>query len=78
MATSPTTDFDNTVYENKYTGNKKVLMICTEQKNMTMANGKKFSTGNHPVEMMVPAMHLKNAGFEFCNTLYALFIVAKE
>ena len=64
LATSPTTDFDNTVYENPYTGNKKVLMVCTEERNMTMANGKKFSTGNHPVEMLVPALHLRNAGFD--------------
>ncbi len=64
MATSPTTDFDNTVYKNPHTGNKKVLMVCTEERYMTMANGKKFSTGNHPVEMMLPALHLKNAGFE--------------
>ena len=64
LATSPITDFDNTVYENKYKGNKKVLMICTEQKNMTMANGKKFSTGNHPVEILLPVLHLRNAGFE--------------
>ncbi len=64
LATSSTTDFDNTTYENKYTGNKKVLMICTEQRNMTMANGKKFSTGNHPVEVLLPVLHLKNAGFE--------------
>lgn len=63
LATSPTTDFDNTVYENKHTGNKKVLMICTEERNMTMANGKKFSTGNHPVEILLPTLHLKNAGF---------------
>ncbi len=64
LATSPTTDFDNTVYENPHTGNKKVLMVCTEERYMTMANGKKFSTGNHPVEMMLPILHLKNAGFE--------------
>lgn len=64
LATSSTTDFDNTTYENPYTGNKKVLMICTEERNMTMANGKKFSTGNHPVEMLLPILHLKNAGFE--------------
>ena len=64
LATSATTDFDNTVYENKHTGNKRVLMICTEERNMTMANGEKFSTGNHPVEMMLPILHLKNAGFE--------------
>lgn len=64
LATSSTTDFDNTTYKNKYTGNKKVLMICTEQKNMTMANGKKFSTGNHPVEILLPVLHLRNAGFD--------------
>lgn len=64
VATSPTTDFDNTTYENPYTGNKKILMVCTEERNMTMANGKKFSTGNHPVEMMLPMIHLKNAGFD--------------
>ena len=64
LATSSTTNFDNTTYENKYTGNKKVLMICTEERNMTMANGKKFSTGNHPVEMLMPILHLRNAGFE--------------
>ena len=64
LATSSTTDFDNITYENKYTGNKKVLMICTEERNMTMANGKKFSTGNHPVEMLMPILHLRNAGFE--------------
>ena len=64
LATSPTTDFDNTTYANPHTGNKKVLMVCTEERYMTMANGKKFSTGNHPVEMMLPILHLKNAGFE--------------
>lgn len=64
LATSPTTDFDNTVYENPHKGNKKVMMICTEERYMSMANGKKFSTGNHPVEMLLPAMHLRNAGFE--------------
>lgn len=64
LATSSTTDFDNTTYDTPYTGNKKVLMICTEEKNMIMANGKKFSTGNHPVEMLLPILHLKNAGFD--------------
>ena len=64
LATSSTTDFDNTKFENPYTGHKKVLMICTEERNMTMANGKKFSTGNHPVEMLLPVLHLRNAGFE--------------
>jgi|TARA_B110000261_G_C13017007_1_gene330481 molecular chaperone Hsp31 and glyoxalase 3 len=64
LATSSKTDFDGTIYENPYKGNKlKVLMVCTEERNMTMANGRKFSTGNHPVEMLLPMLHLKNAGF---------------
>ena len=30
-----------------------------------MKNGKLFSTGNHPIEALVPMLHLKNAGFDF-------------
>lgn len=65
LATSAKTDFENTSYE-KYKGKKsKILAIFTEQKNMTMKNGKKFSTGNHPVEALLPMLHLRNAGFDF-------------
>ncbi|MDP8033597.1 protein deglycase HchA [Pasteurella atlantica] len=64
LATSDKTDFDGSIYPNTYQGTKKILMICTEQQNMTMANGTKFSTGNHPVEMLLPMLHLKNAGFD--------------
>lgn len=39
-------------------------MVCTEERNMVMKKGKKFSTGNHPVEMLVPMLHYTNAGFE--------------
>ena len=64
LGTSNTTDFNDPKYE-KYEGpRKKVLVIATEQKNMTMANGKQFSTGNHPVETLVPMLHLRSAGFE--------------
>jgi molecular chaperone Hsp31 and glyoxalase 3 len=41
------------------------LVIFTEEKNMRMENGKEFSTGNHPVEALLPMLHLRNAGFEF-------------
>lgn len=65
LATVDKTDFENKLYQ-KYQGNKKkILVIFTEQKNMTMKNGKMFSTGNHPVEALVPMLHLRNAGFEF-------------
>ena len=65
MAVTAKTDFDNISYQ-KYTGKKsKILVIFTETKNLEMKNGKYFSTGNHPVEALLPMLHLKNAGFEF-------------
>lgn len=65
LGTTPKTDFDGGAYANPYKGTKsRVLMICTEERNLTMANGKKFSTGNNPVEMGLPMLHLINAGFE--------------
>ena len=65
LATVDKTDFESVSYT-KYQGNKsKILVIFTEQKNMEMQNGKLFSTGNHPVETLVPMLHLKNAGFDF-------------
>lgn len=65
LGTVDKTDFEHISYD-KYEGNKsKILVIFTDQKNMKMQNGKLFSTGNHPVEALVPMLHLKNAGFEF-------------
>jgi D-lactate dehydratase / protein deglycase len=65
MGVSDKTDFENISYQ-KYQGKKsKVLVIFTENKNLKMKNGKYFSTGNHPVEALLPMLHLKNAGFEF-------------
>ncbi|MDB0011343.1 protein deglycase HchA [Crocinitomicaceae bacterium] len=65
LGTVEKTDFENISYT-KYQGKKsKILVIFTEQKNMKMQNGKLFSTGNHPVEALLPMLHLKNAGFEF-------------
>lgn len=59
------TDYDHSIYENPNTdNNKKILVVCTEERYMTMKNGKKFSTGNHPVETLVPMLHLEAAGFE--------------
>ena len=65
MGVPAVTDFENISYQ-KYKGKKKkILVICTEQKNLKMKNGKLFSTGNHPVECLLPMLHLRNAGFEF-------------
>jgi len=65
LGTVSVTDFENNSYP-KYQGKKtKILVIFTEQKNMKMQNGRLFSTGNHPIEALLPMLHLKNAGFEF-------------
>ena len=49
MGVPDKTDFENISYK-KYSGKKKkILVICTEEKNLKMKNGKYFSTGNHPV-----------------------------
>jgi molecular chaperone Hsp31 and glyoxalase 3 len=63
--TSTKTDFDSANYPNAYTGGKwKILLIATQERYLKMANGKFFSTGNHPVEMLLPLLHLDAAGFE--------------
>jgi len=65
LGTVEVTDFENITYS-KYEGKKsKILVIFTEQKNLKMKNEKFFSTGNHPVEALLPMLHLKNAGFDF-------------
>jgi len=65
LATVKTTDFEYIPYPKYQGGKSKVLVIFTEQKNLKMKNGKLFSTGNHPVEALLPMLHLKNAGFDF-------------
>ena len=65
LGTVDVTDFENISYS-KYEGKKsKILVIFTEQKNLKMKNDKFFSTGNHPIEALLPMLHLKNAGFDF-------------
>jgi len=65
LGTVAVTDFEDIQYT-KYKGERsKILVVFTEQKNLEMKNGKMFSTGNHPIEALVPMLHLKNAGFDF-------------
>lgn len=62
---APKTDYKAVDLHHRNTDqNKKILVVCTEEKYMTMANGKKFSTGNHPVETFVPILHFQDAGYE--------------
>lgn len=49
----------------KYKGNKKILVLCTEERYFEMENGILFSTGNNVQETAVPLMHITRAGFDF-------------
>ena len=63
--TSPVTNFDGFKFDKTYSGGKyKVLMIATDERYLQMANNKYFSTGNHPVETLLPMLHIDGAGFE--------------
>ena len=63
--TSPVTNFDGFKFENTYRGEKnKILMIASDERYLQMSNGKYFSTGNHPVETLLPMLHMDAAGFE--------------
>ncbi|MFF0463944.1 glyoxalase III HchA [Streptomyces mexicanus] len=63
--TSSKTDFDGVQHKGAYTQGKwKVLMIAAEERYVLLENGTMFSTGNHPVEMLLPLHHLMEAGFD--------------
>ena len=64
--TSPKSDLDGADYPNAYTGGRlKVLMIGADERYLLTDNGSMFSTGNHPVETLLPMYHLDKAGFSF-------------
>ena len=63
--TAPKTNYTSTKFAQPYTGGKfKVLMVATDERYLQMQNGKFFSTGNHPVETLLPMLHIHKAGFE--------------
>ena len=63
--TSPVTPFDGYKFEKAYQGgDKKILMVASDERYVQVQNGKLFSTGNHPVETLLPMMHMAAAGFD--------------
>lgn len=52
-------------FKSSYEGSRKVLLVCTEEDELTTANGKKFLTGNHPIETFVPLLHMDSVGIGF-------------
>lgn len=63
--TNPKSDLDGADYLNPYTGKQKILVIAADERYLLTDNGTLFSTGNHPVETLLPMYHLHEAGFDF-------------
>ncbi len=63
--TSPVSDLSGADYPNRYTGSHKVLVIAADERYLSTDTGALFSTGNHPVETLLPLYHLQAAGFDF-------------
>jgi molecular chaperone Hsp31 and glyoxalase 3 len=62
--TAPKSDLSGADYPDAYKGQRwKVLMIGADERYLITDNGTKFSTGNHPVETLLPMIHLDRAGF---------------
>lgn len=65
FGTSDKSEYVSQKYEKLYEGHKSILVICTDEGKMEMKNGNVFNTGNHPIEMLVPMLHFRDAGFTF-------------
>lgn len=63
--TSPKSDLGGADYPSPYKGGKKILMVGADERYLLTDNGTFFSTGNHPVETLLPMYHLDKAGFAF-------------
>lgn len=64
--TSPQSDLSGADYPAPYTGGRwKVLVVGADERYLMTDNGTMFSTGNHPVETLLPMYHLDKAGFAF-------------
>ena len=63
--TSSKSDLDGADYPQPYRGKRRILVIGTDERYLRMENDTLFSTGNHPVETLVPMYHMHKAGFEF-------------
>jgi molecular chaperone Hsp31 and glyoxalase 3 len=64
--TSPKSNLSGADYPNPYKGGRwKILMIGADERYLLTDNGTMFSTGNHPVETLLPMYHLDKAGFSF-------------
>ena len=63
--TSPKSNLDDADYPNAYRGGRwRILVLGADERYLLTDNGSLFSTGNHPVETLLPMYHLDRAGFD--------------
>lgn len=60
----PMTDYEAAEPSTVTSGPRRILMIATDERYLPVEGGQLFSTGNHPVETLLPVMHLVQAGYE--------------
>ncbi|WP_446666056.1 glyoxalase III HchA [Flexivirga sp. B27] len=60
----PRTDYDGADHAKTRSARRKVLLIGADERYLEVEGGRFFSTGNHPVETLLPALHLEQAGYE--------------
>ena len=66
LLTTRKTNLSDPATDRVYDGGRwKILVVCSDQRYLEMDNGTFFSTGNHPVETLLPLIHLTAAGFDF-------------
>lgn len=64
--TAPKSNLSGADYPGAYrSGRWKILMIGADERYLLTDNGTMFSTGNHPLETLLPMYHLDKAGFSF-------------
>lgn len=63
--TSAKSNLEGADYPQPYQGKRRILVIGSDERYLKLENGTYFSTGNHPVETLLPMYHLHKAGFEF-------------
>lgn len=64
--TTSKSDLADADYPDAYRGGRwKILLIGADERYLRTGNDTLFSTGNHPIETLLPLYHMDKAGFEF-------------
>ncbi|WP_026817896.1 glyoxalase III HchA [Arthrobacter castelli] len=58
------TDFDGADHSETTAARRKILLIGADERYLRVDGDRFFSTGNHPVETLLPVLHLQAAGYE--------------